>query len=115
MKSSRQEKNTGKTEDIAKVSKDFRSLVRLSLLNYLDFPYRYREELSKDLSVLYTEKNPICVLWQSSKGTKAQEKMDEGHHKGDHVAFSPRYSTALAGLLRNLQCCVQNLSANQEK
>lgn len=68
-----------------------------------------------DLSVLYTEKNPICVLWQSSKGTKALGKMDEGHHKGDHMAFSPRYSTASIGLLKNFQHCVQNLSAKQEK
>lgn len=101
IKSSRQQMNTEKTEDIAKVSKDFRGLVRLSLLNYLDLPYRYREEFSKDLSVLYTEKNPICVLWQSSKETKARGKMDEGHHKGDHRAFSPRYFTALTVLLRN--------------
>lgn len=91
-----------KTEHIAKVSKDFRSLVRLSLLNHLDLPYMYREELPKDLSVLYTEKNPICVLWQSSRETKAQGKMDEGHHKGDHMDFPPRYSTALMGLLKTL-------------
>lgn len=56
IKSTTQELNIEETEHFVKVSKCFRRLVRLSLLNPLDLLYTHTEESSKDISVFYADR-----------------------------------------------------------